>query len=187
MRCRNRVICTRRSPRSGAHGAHGAGACAGGTGASVGAGGVNKAVSGTVGAGAGALAGWAGALAAGACTAEATGAADTSGADSGIDSDASIRASTSPAFTSLPDGRQISASTPETGAATSRMTLSVSRSVSGSSRRTKSPGCLRHSSREPLWTDSDSSGALTSISMNDLDLCIAIGRIIGRKDRSRAA
>ena len=52
--------------------------------------------------------------------------------------------SSAPTATVSPDFTAISASTPEAGAGTSTVTLSVSSSTRGSSAETVSPACLNH-------------------------------------------
>src|SRR6185369_588252 len=73
-----------------------------------------------------------------------------------------IRASTAPGTASASVSSTISARTPEAGAGTSCVTLSVSSSTSGSFSNTRSPTCRSHE-RTTAFVPSCSSGTTTSI------------------------
>ena len=77
----------------------------------------------------------------------------------------SIEPSSAPTSTSAPSLARISVRTPEAGALTSSVTLSVSSSTNGSSAATASPGAFIHFATVASETDSPSVGTLISVAI----------------------
>src|SRR5262245_20438249 len=89
----------------------------------------------------------------------------TGAAAAGIAAPSPIVPRTAPTATVSPDFTAISARTPDAGAGTSTVTLSVSSSTRGSSALTASPACLNHWPTVASTTDSPKLGTLISIAI----------------------
>src|SRR5262245_49177437 len=89
----------------------------------------------------------------------------TGAAAAGIAAPSPIVPRTAPTATVSPDFTAISARTPDAGAGTSTVTLSVSSSTRGSSAATASPACLNHWPTVASTTDSPKLGTLISVAI----------------------
>jgi trimeric autotransporter adhesin len=91
-------------------------------------------------------------------------------------SPASMAPSRAPTFTVSPVFTEIDDSTPDAGAGTSSVTLSVSSSTSGSSSLTASPSLLNHCAIVASVTDSPSAGTRISVAISCLYAFARSGR-----------
>src|SRR5262245_43889952 len=96
----------------------------------------------------------------------------TGAAAAGMAAPSPIVPSTAPTATVSPDFTATSARTPEAGAGTSTVTLSVSSSTRGSSAATASPACLNHWPTVASTTDSPKLGTLISVAIGR-SFCLA--------------
>ena len=128
----------------------------------------------------GGAAAFAGALA-GAGAPPAFGAAAAAAPTAPTEPSSAPTATVSPVFTAM------SASTPEAGALTSKVTLSVSSSTSGSSTLIASPGCLNHLPTVASVIDSPSAGTRISVAISSRQpLTRLLLRGVGRLGSPRA-